>query len=99
MHDAASCSHQVDCTRLDALRKAKAVAVKNRPFKQVADSRKADVRMRSHVVIVLGAHFEWAEVVKKCEWPNTLLGRRGKQAPNQHATAEVVQSRFNGQYY
>ena len=94
MHDAAAGGHPVDGPRLDALHDAGAVAVLHGPFEQVGDGGQADVRVRAHIVVVVGLMDNGPEVVEEHERPDRLAQRRRQQPPHDEAAAEVLQMRF-----
>jgi len=74
--------------------------VEDRTFEQVGHGRQANVRMRPHIVVVLGPLLGRAEVVEEQEGADGLaLGRRQQPAHGETA-AQVfvvsVQQQFDG---
>ena len=68
--------HPVDGAGLDALHGAQAVPVQHRALEQISDRREADVRMRPHVVVVLGPRGDRSEVIEEHERTDRLARER-----------------------
>ena len=81
MCDAASSIHPVHIARLNRLRRAQRIAVKNLAFEEIGDGCQIDVWVRAYIEALTDRKVRGSELIPKDERPDhALLDRRQRPA-------------------
>src|SRR5258708_14831614 len=95
MRNAATGRHPVHIAGLDFLRRAERVAMHLRPFEEVCDRGKTDMRVRPDVYSFPRCKFDWAEIVEEHERSNHAVSGARQYAADVESVAEIARSAFD----